>query len=261
MEPGFDICWVDLPKKALVDAQISAEYVAQAVLSLAKRSTTGKVSIIGHSQGAGFNPQWALTFFPSIRSYVAAYVALAPDFHGTLDSTFCKFLPTSICPQSIWQQAAGSHYIRAQNIDGYRALVPTTVIYTSTDEVVTPEVGLTYSSRLDGATIIGVQDLDICGPAKMLGHASMLIDPAPFALAYNALINGGNAIRSDFALTSCVSYPVPPSVDFGATVNLIESAYKDLASGFFPAETVSSAEPPLRKYVCDRYPDQGFSCA
>jgi cephalosporin-C deacetylase-like acetyl esterase len=40
------------------DAQLSAEYVARAILSRAPQSKTGKVSVIGHSQGGGLNIQW-----------------------------------------------------------------------------------------------------------------------------------------------------------------------------------------------------------
>ncbi|KAL8283829.1 hypothetical protein RQP46_005261 [Phenoliferia psychrophenolica] len=74
---------IDLPGRSLVDAQISAEYVAYGVQYLAPKSVTGKVSIIGHSQGGGLNPQWALTFWPSIQPLVSNYISLAGDFQGT----------------------------------------------------------------------------------------------------------------------------------------------------------------------------------
>jgi hypothetical protein len=75
---------IDLPERSLVDAQLSAEYVAHAVRYLAPQSSTGKIAIIGHSQGAGLNPQWALQFWPSIRPLVSNYIALAADFQGTV---------------------------------------------------------------------------------------------------------------------------------------------------------------------------------
>lgn len=88
------------------DAQITAEYIAYAIPYLvrralhslpslpftkpslctqAKQSATGQMSIVGHSQGAGLNPQWALLFWPSTRAYVEDYVGLAADFHGTAE--------------------------------------------------------------------------------------------------------------------------------------------------------------------------------
>lgn len=36
---------------------------SRAVTYLATQSATGKVSILGHSQGAGIDPQWALSRF------------------------------------------------------------------------------------------------------------------------------------------------------------------------------------------------------
>ena len=98
-----------MPGRSVIDAQRSAEYVAYGVQYLAPKSSTGKVSIIGHSQGAGLNPQWALSacsstlhrrgadhflctvFWPSIRPLVTNYVGLAPDFHGTVQGLlFCN---------------------------------------------------------------------------------------------------------------------------------------------------------------------------
>ena len=74
-----DVCYVSLPGRSEVDVQISAEYVARGVHWLAPQSATGMVSIIGHSQGAGINPQWALQFYPSIQPLVANYIALAGE--------------------------------------------------------------------------------------------------------------------------------------------------------------------------------------
>jgi hypothetical protein len=67
----------------LGDAQINAEYIAYNIKVLAEKSRTGKVFIVGHSQG-NINIQWALEFWPSIREYVEGFVSLAGDFHGGL---------------------------------------------------------------------------------------------------------------------------------------------------------------------------------
>lgn len=73
---------VDLPNRALSDAQVSAEYVAYLTHALALHSKTKQVSLVSHSQG-GLNIQWALDFWPSLRHLVSSFVALAPDFFGT----------------------------------------------------------------------------------------------------------------------------------------------------------------------------------
>lgn len=123
---GYDVCWVDLPGRSTVDAQKSAEYVAYGIKYLAPKSSTGKVSIIGHSQGGGLNPQWALTFWPSTQRLVTQYIALAGDFHGTVSGRLlCNGITP--CGASIWQQSVGSKYLAAQNSQlsggGGRALV------------------------------------------------------------------------------------------------------------------------------------------
>ncbi|KAF8330872.1 uncharacterized protein EI90DRAFT_1106712 [Cantharellus anzutake] len=158
--PGFDVCWVDLPRNSLIDAQVSAEYIAYNIPLLAAKSSTGKVSIIGHSQGAGLNPQWALDFWPSIRQYVSDYIALAGDFHGTLEgpvSCLSQDLLHSGCYPSVAQQTAGSKYLEAQNERGGSALVTTTSIYTRYDDVIQPEV-VNPTSVLPGAANLALQD-------------------------------------------------------------------------------------------------------
>jgi len=261
MQPSFDVCWIDLPQRSLGDAQVSAEYVALGILSLAKKSTTGKVSIIGDSQGGGLHPQWALLWFPSIRPFVSAYIALAPDFHGTLITAACPAQTILLggCQQSYWQQWAYSNYIRAQNIEGYKELVPTTSIYTLSDELVIPDSGPFFSSRLENAAVIALQDPDICGPLKVTDHFLFILDPAVFGLAYNALLHGGHADSKSFDKRYCVGF-----IQGG---NLIESAHylqslvDDVGAGLGQTATLSRAEPPLKPYVCERYPDQGFTCA
>lgn len=80
---SVDVCYTSLPDRSLSDAQISAEYVAYAISTLAPKSKTGKVTTIGHSQGGGFNIQWALLYWPSTRTLVSNYIALSGDYKGT----------------------------------------------------------------------------------------------------------------------------------------------------------------------------------
>lgn len=58
--------------------------------------------------------------------------------------------------KAIWQQAQNSNFLRAQNTDANRPLVPTTSIFTLTDEVIPPEP---YSSTLPGASNILIQNV------------------------------------------------------------------------------------------------------
>ena len=79
--PGYVIAWFTSPTRSLGDAQINAEYIAYNIKRLAQMSSTGKVFIIGHSQG-NINIQWALAFWPSTTNYVSGFSSLAGDFHG-----------------------------------------------------------------------------------------------------------------------------------------------------------------------------------
>ena len=81
LRPGYDIAWFTSPTRSLGDAQVTAEYIAYNIKRLAQMSSTGKVFIVGHSQG-NINIQWALAFWPSVRDYVTGFSSLAGDFHG-----------------------------------------------------------------------------------------------------------------------------------------------------------------------------------
>ncbi|KAF7966598.1 hypothetical protein HWV62_37781, partial [Athelia sp. TMB] len=132
---GYDVCYINLPGRALENAAISAEYVAYNIQQLAKQSATGKVFTIGHSQGGGLDIPWALDFFPSIQALVSGFTALSGDFHGTiLANSFFSTSTSSTKAKAIWQQAQNSNFLRAQNTDANRPLVPTTSIFTLTDE-------------------------------------------------------------------------------------------------------------------------------
>ncbi len=190
---------MDLPGRALDDAQLSAEFVAQGILTLAPQSQTGMVNVIGHSQGAGLNIQWvsrfarpaaslasqhcrltsrsnapphspapqALQFFPSTQPLVQNYIALAGDFKGT---TLSVGICSIACAASVHQQTAGSDYLGVQ---ADQALVPTTSIFTVQDEVIQPETGRNPTSDLDGASVIAVQDEAFCGADHDASHVEM----------------------------------------------------------------------------------------
>lgn len=81
LSPGYDIAWFTSPSRSLEDAQTTAEYIAYNIRQLAQQSSTGKVFVIGHSQG-NINIQWALAFFPSTRDLVSGFISLAADFEG-----------------------------------------------------------------------------------------------------------------------------------------------------------------------------------
>jgi alpha-beta hydrolase superfamily lysophospholipase len=85
--PGYDVCWVELSGKALGNAATSAEYVAYGIKKYAKQSKTGKVFVIGHSQGGGILIPWIsrlLTFSRAHRKML-------------LDLSLCVVISTVSC--------------------------------------------------------------------------------------------------------------------------------------------------------------------
>lgn len=81
-----DVMVVSNPSVSLGDAQTTAEYAAFAInyaaLVLGRRAT-----IIPWSQG-NLNTQWALKYWPSTRLNLKNYVAMSPDYDGTLQASF-----------------------------------------------------------------------------------------------------------------------------------------------------------------------------
>ncbi|GAA5822314.1 hypothetical protein JCM5353_001569 [Sporobolomyces roseus] len=251
--PGYDVCYVDLPSRSLTDAQATSEWVAYNIKDLAPKSATGKVAVIGHSQGNP-NIQWALDFWPAYRPLVSAFVALAADFHGTLQGPLAcavQDLTSGGCNPSVIQQTTGSHYLDALNVKGNVALVPTTSIYTQYDDVISPESPRSIAtSRLTGASVHALQDLDVCGPAYVADHFTIIVSSAAYFLALDALENGGNADPSRIDRSACFWTITDVVVlnDFNRTAALVRGAVNDVVAISTGPKT--KTEPLLKSYVC-----------
>lgn len=204
--PGYDVCMIDLPNRALSDAQVSSEYVARAVQLLSQKSSTGRVHLVAHSQG-NLNVQWAMTFWPSIRRRVATYTSLAGDFKGTtVGPLLCVvqglFGPS--CIESVWQQLPTSHFLRTlRNAGGWWAYVPTLSLRTDNDEIIAPEIGpaVNTTSYLYGASNVRMQD--ICGEQYYVEHLGMPFNPAAFQAAYQTIKTGRPVSMLDVSKEIC----------------------------------------------------------
>ena len=117
-----------------------------------------------------------------------------------------------------WIQALyDSDFVTAMRANGGdSSYVPTTVIYSSTDEVVQPQSGDGASSPLKDAHGAGVTNVvvqEAC-PGQIAGsfytHEGIPYNPLSYALARDAVLNDGTGQLSRLDLTSiCGNYLAP----------------------------------------------------
>ncbi|SCK53972.1 Lipase (class 2) [Streptomyces sp. WMMB 714] len=168
----------------------SAEELAAFVEKVRGATGTGKVDIVGHSQG-GMMPRYYLKFLDGADK-VNALVGIAPSNHGTTLSGLTKLVdlipPVGDAIEdlgpSLMQQKEGSDFIKRLNEGGDTVPgVKYTVIATKYDEVVTP-----YKTQfLEGPDVENVVVQDLC-PADISEHLMVaLTDRVAWHETANAL--------------------------------------------------------------------------
>ena len=186
---GRDWCVVTYPDRGFGDLQVSAEYVAHAVLTI--RDTTGRrVDMAGHSQGA-LMPRWALKYWPSVNAAVDDFVMLAGPNHGTAVAG-SSGSPMEM-PEAFWQMRQGSAFVTTLNEgDESPGSVSYTSLYTWTDELVQPSYGPDATAPLaedDNVTNLALQEA--C-PGRVVDHLTIgTTDRASFLLTLAAFDQDG----------------------------------------------------------------------
>jgi triacylglycerol esterase/lipase EstA (alpha/beta hydrolase family) len=224
---GFAVCWIDLPGAALVDIQVSAEYVAHALQAM-HEETGEPVDVLGHSQG-GLVPRWAIKYFAAGRFDVDDYVGLATPNHGTLTADSFLFG----CFESCWQMKTRSDFIAALNAgDETAGDTDYTSIYSATDELVQP-VG---TQELEGATNVLLQD--VCA-GRAVDHVNIVADHVTYELVLSALSSPGGADPEALSPGACARGAMPGT---GSP----DPRYfpPDWGDGSF-----TGSEPPLQPYA------------
>ncbi|KAL1307001.1 hypothetical protein AAFC00_005631 [Neodothiora populina] len=193
-----DPVWLNIPGYLLGDAQINAEYVAYAMNYITGISDRN-ASVIAWSQG-NIDTQWAFKYWPSTRKVISNHIAISPDYAGTVlaDLVCPDGLP---CDPSVLQQQylGSSNFITTlRNNNGDSAYVPTTTLYSALfDEIVEPQAGTGASAYLNDARRVGVTNNEVqtvcagLAGGSFYTHEGMLYNPLAFALAKDALTNGG----------------------------------------------------------------------
>lgn len=255
-----DPIWLNIPDFLLDDAQVNSEYVAYAInyisgISTSSSNSSSNVSVIAWSQG-NLNTQWPLKYWPSTRNITSDFINISPDFHGTeLAYIVCPGFPSVACTPSIIQQEYNSDYVTTlRSNGGDSAYVPTTSIYSATDEIVQPQSGADASAILGDARRVGVTDAEVqvvCNgrPAGGLySHEGILYHPLAYALAVDALTHDGpgEISRIDLA-TICdeVASPGLSVADVLATEGNIPVAVAAVA--LYEPKVVT--EPPNMAYA------------
>ncbi|KAE8351390.1 hypothetical protein BDV28DRAFT_162414 [Aspergillus coremiiformis] len=217
--PEGDIFWVTIPHSSLGDIQSNVEYVAYA-LNYVSALSASKIAVISWSQG-GLDIQWALKYWPSTRDVVSDFIAISPDFHGTvIEWLVCPLLKPLACTPSIWQQGWDANLIKVlRGKGGDSAYVPTTTVYSSFDEVVQPMSGENASAVLLDARGVGVSNnhiQTICANKPAGGvytHQGMLCNPLAWALALDALRHGGPGNITRIDIKKVCKQVVPPHLE------------------------------------------------
>lgn len=232
-----DPVWLNIPDFLLDDAQVNAEYVAYA-MNYISGIANKKVSVIAWSQG-NLDTQWAFKYWPSTRLVTNNLISISPDFHGTQLAYFaCPGVPGQVtCTPSLIQQEYNSNFVTTlRRNGGDSAYVPTTTIYSATDEIVQPQSGTGASAYINDARRVGVTNAQVqvvCAGKAGGGaytHEGILYHPLAFALAVDALQNGGpgSLSRTNAANNACNNFVTPglSAADVLATEGEIQDLQK-----------------------------------
>lgn len=155
-----DPVWLNVPGRMCDDASINAEFVAYAI-NYTSAICNSKIAVIAWSQGT-LSVQWSFKYWPSTRSQVSNFIALSGVFRGTVGARLLAPTNGVPCAPAIWQQKRNSNFTTTLlSNGGDSAYVPTTSIYSSTDEVVQPQFGKKASALVHDERGVGVTNCEI----------------------------------------------------------------------------------------------------
>lgn len=247
-----DPVWINNPDYMLADIQVNAEYIAYAINYIA--GITGKnVTIISWSQG-NLASQWNFAYWESSRPKVSDFIAISPDFHGTTGNVGCPAPNTTGCPPASLQKQYHTNFMDTLwDHGGGSSYVPTTIVYSSFDQTVSPKTGENSSFLLsdDHKADVKINEIkDLC-QGKPAGdryfHESMLYNPLVHALAVDAIKNGGPGDPSRIDLNSVCK------TNFHSALTLEDVLCSEAIDVQSAIHTLSyfktTEEPPVRKYA------------
>ena len=271
-DPRFDPVYLNVPGAMFNDTQINSEYIAYAINYLsAITHNSQNLAVIPWSQG---NPdtQWAFQYWPSTRSVVEDFISISADFHGTtlayfLDPAFPDVVPN---PPSVIQQEYDSNFILTLRAGGGGLpYVPSTSIWSITDEIVQPQFSPYASAAYFTQDLPGTPNTNPVCPVfrnvpytntqiqtacqgrpagGIYTHEGVLYNPLAYALTIDALTNSGpgrlDRIDLDIVCNQLVAPGLSPA-DVAATEGLIPLAIVNYL--LYPQKVLD--EPAVRAYA------------
>ena len=247
---GFDVCWVTYPDRGLGDLQVSAEYVAYAIVAL-QQQTGRRVDVMGHSQG-GLLPRWAVKFWPSARAAVDDVVLVAPPSHGTSVANGSSGSPVPM-PAAFFQMRQGSQFIAALNAGDETPGddVDWSVLYTDFDELVQPVSPLPTAAldwQREGPNVRNVRVQDVC-PGRFVEHLTIgTTDRLSQELVLDAFTGEGPVDPARLGPVSPLCVLPDQYTDPQQLAALAEQLQRSLSGGF-PSFNETTEEPALAPYA------------
>jgi triacylglycerol lipase len=260
-EERIPYCVVTYPNRGQGDMQVSAEYVVVAVQEAAAISPSGRVDMVGHSQGATM-PRWAIKYWPSVQAVLDDFVLHAGPNHGTAiadDPLSGNDLlgPLGGRPAVYHQFRTDSRFNHHLNLgDETPGEIDYTSVYAYTDELVQPSGPngpATAALEVDDPSrVVNVNVQDVC-PGRVVEHLSIgTTDRFVMELTIATLRTPGPADLSAVPATACSlpdQYVTPQTL----------AGFSRTGDGFGRAEVeyvidpgnYSTDEPAIRDYAID----------
>ena len=251
-----DPVWLNIPGALLGDAQVNAEYVAYAINYISSISQKKKVAVLTWSQGS-LDTQWALKYWPSTQAVVSDFIAISPDLHGTTEAYFvCPNFPKIPCDPSVAQQAYDSNFVTTlRSNGGDSAYVPTTAVYSTYDEIVSPQADPNASGHFNDARGVGVSNNElqsIC-PGQAAGgdfsHEGVLYNALAYALAVDALTHDGPGQTSRIDLSTVCQEALAPGLDLQDVVDTEALTVLAVINILLYVPKMAVGEPAIASYA------------
>lgn len=251
--------YLEVPNRLFHDTQITAEFISNAVKKISKEHDDNPgISVISWSAGS-LATQWTLTFYPETRAKVKQHIALGSSYRGSWLMVPLVWLGKHT-PDTVQQLPWSNFLATLRRFDGGRAIVPTTTIGSSTDQIVQPGFygeGYADSWRLVGPLARNIDLFRVCASRRMeqwwlprvITHQSLLWEPASHKIIFDALENEETYLgTADVVGTGDCEGGLAPNLEEGSGEK--QAAIMPELFKHAPMQPVSGwPEVPLREYA------------